>query len=130
MILTPTMTLLTLNPSKCVYSYNSHHIFFYPLQMFVCYSLIYTPLTLQPTNPPTISVHTVSKDKCSSTCAKGEVPALHAGLRAFIRREAYSHVGTPLTWGEMRDKTMKVSSTCTLTHFLYSKSNPPTSIPT
>ncbi len=33
---------------------------------------------------------------------------MHVGLRAFIRRAAYSHVGTPLTWGDIRDKTMKV----------------------
>jgi hypothetical protein len=129
MVLPLTITLLTLHPIKCVYSYNSHHIFFHPLQMFVCSSLIYTLLTLQPPNPPTKSVHTVSKDKSSSTFGKGEVPALHAGLRAFIRREAYSHVGTPLTWGEIKEKTLKVSSTCTLTHSLDCNSNP-TSIPT
>ena len=33
---------------------------------------------------------------------------MHVGLRAFIRREAYSHVGNPLTWGDIKDKPMKV----------------------
>ncbi len=34
---------------------------------------------------------------------------MQVGLRAFIRREAYSYVGNPLTWGDIRDKAMKVN---------------------
>jgi hypothetical protein len=51
-------------------------------------------------------IHTLAKDKCSSTSAKGEIPTLHAGLQSFIRRQSFNHdSSSTLTWGDIRDKT-------------------------
>jgi hypothetical protein len=51
-------------------------------------------------------IHTIARDKCSSTASKGEIPTLHAGLQSFIRRKSFNHDSTSsLTWGDIRDKT-------------------------
>ena len=45
-------------------------------------------------------IHTIAKDKKRSTARKGEIPTLHPGLQAFLRRQSLNHDSTsPLTWG-------------------------------
>jgi hypothetical protein len=51
-------------------------------------------------------IHTIARDKCSSTAAKGEILTLHAGLQSFIRRQSFNHDSAlSLTWGDISDKT-------------------------
>ena len=50
-------------------------------------------------------LHTLSKDKCSSTSAKGQSLTLHVGLQAYIREQSFNHhSGSGLTWGSLRDR--------------------------
>ena len=50
-------------------------------------------------------LHTLSKDKCSSTTAKGQSLTLHVGLQSYIREQSFNHHSGPgLTWGSLRDK--------------------------
>jgi hypothetical protein len=51
-------------------------------------------------------IHTIARDKYSSTAAKGEISTLHAGLQSFIRRKSFNHdSASSLTWGDISDKT-------------------------
>jgi hypothetical protein len=62
-------------------------------------------------------IHTLSKDKCSSTARTGEVPSLHPGLKAFIRRQSFNHDSSSnLTWGNISEKAASYILKTTFLH--------------
>jgi hypothetical protein len=51
-------------------------------------------------------IHTIAKDKTSSTASRGTIPTLHPGLQAFLRRQSLNHDSSSnLTWGDVAEKT-------------------------
>jgi hypothetical protein len=64
-------------------------------------------------------IHTLSKNKCSSTANTGEVPSLHAGLKTFIRRQSFNHDSSSnLTWGNISEKASSYIINSTFLHCL------------
>ena len=62
-------------------------------------------------------IHTLSKNKCSSTANTGEVPSLHAGLKTFIRRQSFNHDSSSnLTWGNISEKASSYILKSTFLH--------------
>ena len=62
-------------------------------------------------------IHTLAKDKCSSTARTGEVPTLHPGLKAFIRRQSFNHDSSSnLTWGNICEKATSYILKTTFLH--------------
>jgi hypothetical protein len=74
-------------------------------------------------------IHTIAKDKTSSTGSKGTIPTLHPGLQAFLRRQSLNHDSSSnLTWGDVAEKTTHYIlhasfMHCSLPHLLPSASS-------